>query len=73
MLLTLKLSAMPPARSIAAEPIQRKSASGAQVPCWKTLRLLAASGRSSYQRTPVLAPAVTEWFSTSAWWSPKFR
>src|SRR5438309_10268907 len=27
----------------------------------------------SYQRTPVVVPAVTLWFTTSDSWSPKFR
>ena len=65
---------MLPDWSIAMLPIQRKFASGAYVPAWNRLGLLPASSRSSYQRTPTLVPAITEWFTTSAWWpSAKLR
>ena len=53
-------------------PIQRKFASGAKVPCWNTIGV-ALGLRSSYQRTPTLDPAVTEWLTTRLSWLPKLR
>ena len=66
-----------PLLSCAALPIQRQLLSGEYVPCWKTERLLDASARSSYQRTPLCSvlpePTWMVWLKTSAWWSPKLR
>lgn len=59
--------------------IQRLSGSAgpspAKVPCWWIVQAPPAVRRSSYQRTPALpAPsASTVWFTTIAWWVPRFR
>jgi len=57
--------AISPAESMAVLPIQRKVASGAKVPCWYSVTPERGL-RNSYQRTPTLDPAVTEWFTTRA-------
>src|SRR5436190_15724319 len=64
---------MLPTLSMAAEPMNRNVASGAYVPCWKTLGAPPDVWRISYHRTPTDAPAVTAWFTTSDSWSPKLR
>src|SRR5258708_14266744 len=64
--------AMSPAWSMAMLPIQRKLESGANVDCWATMGVPLGFW-SSYQRTPPLLPAVTEWFTTSDSWVPKLR
>ena len=69
---TLYPRPMLPALSIAAAPIQRKFASGAQVPCCASASV-ALEAVSSYQRTPVLVPAVMEWFVTRCPTPFKFR
>src|SRR3954454_1096085 len=63
---------MSPLPSIAPLLIQRNPASGAYVPCWKTVGV-AFGLRSSYQRIPVELPAVTLCVTTSDSWSPKLR
>jgi len=63
---------MPPAWSIAIEPIQREVLSGAKVDCWKTFGV-PPERRSSYQRIAVADPLATEWVSTIDSWSPKLR
>jgi hypothetical protein len=42
------------------------------VPDWKTVGVLPGL-RISYQRIPDALLALTEWLTTSASWSPKFR
>src|SRR3954470_7386956 len=63
---------MSPLPSIAPLLIQRNAASGAYVPCWKTVGV-AFGLRSSYHRAPVELPATTLCETTSDSWSPKFR
>src|SRR6476646_6029767 len=56
-------------------PIQRCTASGACVPCWKMFHAPPWRRRNSYQRTPACPCPVasTVWFSNSTSLSPKFR
>src|SRR5260370_30489204 len=58
---------------MAALPTQRSAESGAKVPCWYTENAPPVGCRSSYQRTPTLDPAATEWLTTIAAWSLKTR
>src|SRR6266536_1069481 len=56
-------------------PIQRCSASGANVPCWYTCGV-AFGRRISYQRMPAcfaVSPTLTVWLATIDSWSPKLR
>src|SRR6266568_2401660 len=69
---------MLPTLSMAILPIQRKVASGAKVPCWKTLGVVARF-LSSYQRMAepeglCFGPPVdTEWLTTQDSDAPKLR
>ncbi len=69
---TLYPTAMLPTWSMAALPIHRKLASGANVPCWKIVGV-APGVLISYHRIPTLVPDTMEWFTTRASWSPKLR
>src|SRR2546423_3094615 len=63
---------MSPLWSIAALPIQRESAEGENVPCWKMLQAPVVF-RSSYQRTPAWPETLTVWSTTIASRLPRFR